>query len=157
MRATRSHLVRHAADLATRLWTMGADLDGDPVMTVKDDGTMTFRMDASLPDSGIPDRALLTVREEWRSIGREFERVAYAYELIDHPRRRRRAFHRHDTDRFLAVHDVAVHEHCEETLGLPACDHYAGDPVPDGYRGIELLLLAWTDEPLGCNGLRCLA
>ncbi len=44
---------------------------------------------------------------------------------------------RPDADRFVAAFDVAVHEHCEERVGQPTCDHYAGDPVPDGLTFAE--------------------
>lgn len=144
------------ADLATRLWTMGADLDGEPDLAEDDSGALSFDITASLPDSGVPDRALLSIGERWSAVGREYERTGYEYELIDHPKARRRAYHLHDADRLLAAFDVAVHQHCEERFGQPTCDHYYGEPVADGYRGIELLMLAWTDEPLGCEQLHCL-
>ena len=156
MRATRAQLKRYVVDLATRLWTMGADLDAEPYLVPDERGALVFEITASLPDSGVPDRALLSVSERWSVVGREFERTEYAYDLVDHPRHRRRAYHLHDADRFVAAFDVAVHEHCEERLGQPTCDHYAGDPVSDAYRGIDLLMLAWTGEPLGCGQLRCL-
>lgn len=135
---------------------MGADLDGEPALVEDDNGRLSFRITASLPDSGIPDRALVSIGERWASVGDECERFEYGYDLVDHPRHRRRAFHRHDAEQFLAAYDVAVHEHCEEVLGAPTCDHYAGDPVLDAYRGIDLLMRAWTDEPLGCSELGCL-
>ena len=157
MRANRNQLTRYVAGLATRLWSMGADLDGEPALVVSGGGAISFSITASLPDSGIPDRARITIGERWAPAGREFERTGYAYDLVDYPRDRRRAFHRHDADRFLVAYDVAVHEHCEERLGQPTCDQYFGNPVVDGYRGIDLLMLAWTDDRLGCERLICLA
>lgn len=154
MRATRSQLDRYVRNVAGKLWSFGAELDGGPELL--DDGVaLQFEVRASLPDSGIPQQALLRVTESWRSRGAEWERGEYAYDLIDHPRSRRRAFHLHDKDLFAAAYDVLVHQHCEEELGSAECEHYLGDPVPDAYRGVELLLLTWTDDALGLDGLQC--
>ena len=85
-----------------------------------------------------------------------YERVGYAYELIDHPRDRRRAFHQHDVGRWLRELGVTVHQHCEEKVGRPACAHYLGLPIDDGFEGLDRLLEAWTSPgDLGCDGLRC--
>lgn len=100
--------------------------------------------------------ALLSVEEVWSQIGGGWERIECAYELVDRPRNRRRAYHLHSAEYFRAAYDVVVHEHCEEILGDPDCSHFYGEPVIDGFRGIELLMLAWTEEPLGCGLLRCL-
>jgi len=135
---------------------MGADLDAEPELIQDAAGTLAFTITARLPDAGLRDAAEAIVAERWSAAGAEYERTEYSYDLIDRPRLRRRAYHLHNADRFLAAYDVTVHEHCEERMGQPACNHYAGDPVRDGYRGIDLLVLAWTDEPLGCDRLRCL-
>lgn len=135
---------------------MGADLDGEPELVEGSSGGLSFDIWASLPDAGVPDRALVSVNERWSPCGAEFERTAYEYDLVDHPRGRRRAYHLHDPEHFLAAFDVVVHEHCEDLLAKPLCDHYYGEPVLDGYRGIELLMLAWTEDRLGCDQLRCL-
>lgn len=135
---------------------MGADVQGEPELLVDRNGALGYHLQALLPDSGTPDNALLHVEEVWRQAGDDWERIEYAYELVDLPRNRRRAYHLHYADYFQAAYDVIVHEHCEEILGSPACSHYFGEPVTDGYRGIELLMLAWTEEPLGCALLRCL-
>lgn len=135
---------------------MGADLEGEPSLAQADDGALSFDIGASLPDAGLPQPAVLSISERWAVVGAEYERVEYGYDLVDHPGHRRRAYHRHDEQHFLAAYEVAVHEHCEEVLGAPTCDHYAGEPVLDGYRGIDLLVRAWTDDALGCNELRCL-
>lgn len=156
MRATRAHLRRYVNDVATKLWSLGADLDGEPEALQDASGALRITVRARLPDAGIPRQALIRIDETWRRHGSEWERDEYAYELVDHPRRRRRAFHRHDAAHFAATHDVLVHEHCEEALGSPTCGHYAGDPVIDAYVGVDLLLLAWTDDALDCDELRCL-
>jgi hypothetical protein len=47
-------------------------------------------------------------------------------------------------------------EHCEERIGRPACAHYPGLPIDDGFEGLDLLLEAWTAPgALGCDDLRC--
>ena len=77
-------------------------------------------------------------------------------ELWENVLARRRAFHRHDPNRFDRAFGVVVHEHCEEILGRPACDHYFGLPV-DAYEAIERFLSSWGQPtPLGCAGLRCM-
>ena len=83
-------------------------------------------------------------------------RREYAYELIDRARHRRRALHRHDGGLGRRL-GVSVHEHCEEELGSPRCQHYLGRELPDGYLGLELLVAAWIEPgPLGCEELTCL-
>lgn len=156
MRATRAQLRRYVADVATELWSLGADLAGEPETLEDATGSLRITVQARLPDAGIPQGALIRIDETWRRRGSEWERDEYAYELVDHPRQRRRAFHLHDAAHFAAIHHVLVHEHCEETLGSSTCHHYAGEPVSDAYAGVDRLLLAWTDDPLGCDDLRCL-
>jgi hypothetical protein len=88
--------------------------------------------------------------------GREYTRAEYAYDFVERPLDRRRAFHRHDEAEFLRRYGVAVHEHCEEVLGAPACRHYMGLPL-DGHEAIRRFTILWGQpHPLGCSGLRCL-
>lgn len=156
MRATRAELGRYVSGVASRLWTLGAEL-AVPEIQADPAGNLAFTIEARLPDAGRPQHALVRIRELWQRSGADWQRAGYLYDLVDHPRGRRRAYHLHDADAFRSAHDVVVHEHCEETLGTADCDHYAGEPVPDAYRGAELLLLAWSqDEGLGCADLRCL-
>ena len=93
----------------------------------------------------------------WEPIGDGFERAEYLYDLIEHPLDRRRGLHAHDTDVFARRFGVLVHEHCEESLGRPACDHYHGIPVGNGYEALDRLLRTWGQPgPLGCSALRCI-
>ena len=129
----------------------------EPAIETDRHANVAFLIEARLPDSGMPQQALVRIRELWTPTGGDWERDEYAYDLVDHPRTRRRAYHLHNPDDFRSAYDVVVHEHCEEDLGAPRCAHYYGEPVADAYRGVELLLLAWTeDDSLGCGDLRCL-
>ncbi len=79
------------------------------------------------------------------------------YEIRHHELGYRRAFHRHDAERFLRAFDVATHEHCEATLGHAACSHYFGDPVVDATDGFRRIYELWlTDEKPDCSILPCL-
>ena len=50
-----------------------------------------------------------------------------------------------------------THEHCEEALGAPACEHYFGLPV-DAYDAVRRFTMLWGQPgPLGCDDLRCMA
>ena len=156
MRANRSQLKRYVSDLAVKLWSLGAELEGEPELVEDSAGNLGFSIAARMPDSGTPQHALLSVDEIWTPRGAGWERSEYAYDLIDYARDRRRAYHLHDAERFASAYDVLVHEHCEAILGAPDCSHYYGEPVTDGYSGVDLLLLAWTDDSLDCSALRCL-
>lgn len=49
-----------------------------------------------------------------------------------------------------------MHEHCEERLGTPACDHYYGLPL-NGFDAIRHFASMWGQAAdLGCTGLRCM-
>ena len=96
--------------------------------------------------------------ELWELDGPEdYRRREYVYDLVEHPLARRRAFHGHDPEHFARSFSVLVHEHCEEVLGQPACDHYYGLPV-DAYEAIRRFASMWGQrEPLGCADLRCMS
>lgn len=156
MRATRAQLGGYVSKVATKLWSLGAEL-ATPELATDPHGNLAFLIEARLPDSGTPQQALVRIQELWRPAGAEWQRQEYTYDLVDHPRARRRAYHLHDADSFRSAYDVVVHEHCEEVLGSADCNHYYGDPIADAYHGVELLLLAWTeDDVLGCEDLLCL-
>lgn len=142
--------------LAVYLRNMGADVP-EPVLDRYATGAVGFEMTGELPGPSEPQLAVITAREIWEPAGNDrYERAEYAYDLIDYPANRRRAFHMHDVPTYLARLGVTAHEHCEEVLGRPACDHYLGLPVYSGYDGLNSLLACWSDPgPLGCSRLRC--
>jgi hypothetical protein len=122
-----------------------------------DDGSLSFELIGSLPDGRQPALSTIEMRERFQPIaGDRFERVGYEYELLDHERDFRRAFHLHDPEWFEHTYLVLVHEHCERPVKHVACTHYHGLPVRDGYAGVVALFDAWTDEPPVCSKLRCL-
>ncbi len=128
----------------------------EPSLDLYPDGDVGFAIRGALPGSGVPKPAEIGLTEIWARQGEHYERISYAYELIDHERDRRRAFHMHDRAAFLKL-GVVVHEHCEEQLGHAECRHFFGLPVATGHDGLERLLIAWTEAgPLGCADLRCM-
>lgn len=121
------------------------------------DGSLSFELIGSFPDGRAPALATIEMRERFRAIaGDRFERAGYEYELLDHERDFRRAFHLHDPEWFEHKYLVLVHEHCERSVKHVACAHYSGLPVRDAYAGVEILFDAWTDVPPVCSNLRCL-
>lgn len=151
----------YAARIAELLERYGVVLSspgpGEPIEVLEaDDGSLSFAIVGSLPDGRMPARSTLEVRERFRMAGPDrFARDGYAFELIDRERDLRRAFHYHDADWFERRYLVVTHEHCEQPIGHAACDHYAGDPVRDGFAGVVALMDAWT-RPAGCTVLHCL-
>lgn len=150
-------LQRHADTLSTILWNHGADVCG-PFLDRYGGASIVVTVSADLPGTTSSAPTELVIQEVWAAVADErYQRVEYLYDLIDHPRQRRRAFHAHDVPHFIAEFDAVTHEHCEETLGAPACDHYYGLPV-DAYDAVRRLTLTWERQgSLGCDDLRCMA
>jgi hypothetical protein len=122
-----------------------------------DDGSLSFELIGSLPDGRQPALSTLEVRERFAPIGGDrFERDRYEYELLDHERNVRRAFHLHDPEWFERRYLVVVHEHCENPINQVACAHYQGSPIRDGFAGIVMLIDAWSGMPPDCSELPCL-
>jgi hypothetical protein len=154
--ATLDQLRRYLGGLTVYLRNVGATVP-EPTLDRYHSGEVGFELVAALPGPDIPAPATIELDEIWTPAGERYERTEYAYDLIEHPFDRRRAFHAHDTATFAARFGVLVHEHCEETLGRPTCGHYYGFPVTDGYEALDRLLAIWSlPSPLGCSGLRCI-
>jgi hypothetical protein len=153
---TIEDLDRHVARLATIVWNHGAIVEG-PHLDEYDDGALVFDLSGDLPGPDRPAPTAVVLRETWMPVAtNRYRRAEYAYELIEHPLGRRRAFHAHDRSHFVDTFDVATHEHCEESLGAPTCEHYFGLPV-DAYAAVQRLMVAWgRPGPLGCHDLRCI-
>jgi hypothetical protein len=166
VRATPTRLEAYLFALATYLDRLGADLTTPIELLSVRGGGMGFDLVAALPSAIGDSPAGVRVAESWAPVSmprgsirrvRQLERIAYGYELVDHARSRRRAFHRHDVNHFRSIAEVEVHEHCEERLDAPTCGHYFGRPIRDGYEAIRLLLVAWTEPgALGCDNLECI-
>ena len=148
--------------VAELLERYGVVLDIGPaaplVLEESPSGAMSFELRGFLPDGRVPPLSVIEVREQWRRLkANRFERWAYAFELLDHERAFRRAFHLHDRKAFVRRFHVVVHEHCERPLGKAPCAHITGPPVRDAYRGVDLLLEAWIDpRPPDCAAMTCL-
>jgi hypothetical protein len=154
--ATLLDLRVYLGRLAATLWNYGAEFPV-PSLDGYDDGAVGFEFVAALPGSTVPKPAMIKIAEVWTPSGSgQYTRTEYAYDFVEHPLDRRRAFHRHDERAFLREHGVAVHEHCEEVLDKPVCDHYFGLPV-DGDAAIRRFAVLWGQtSPLGCSRLRCI-
>ena len=154
--ATLPELRLYLGRLAATLWNYGADFP-EPTLNPHDDGSYGIAFSATLPGASTPKPAVIELVEVWDPAGRgEYARTEYDYDFIEYPLNRRRAFHRHDEEDFLRRFGVAVHEHCEEVLGKPACKHYMGLPV-DGDEAIRLFTILWGQPgQLGCSQLRCI-
>lgn len=162
MRLTRAALEGYLADLAELLDRYGVALDlaadEDLILFESPSGSLSFELRGFPPDAHQPPRSVLELREIWQSSEPgALERRDYAYELLDHERGYRRAFHLHDRDWFAGRFDVVVHEHCEQPIGTAPCAHVAGHPVRDGFRAVEMLMAIWIDPVApDCEALPCL-
>jgi hypothetical protein len=162
MRLSASDLDEYVSRIAFQLERYGVALDlGADEAVVLDEspnGTLSLDLRGFLPDEGRPPLPELAVREKWRPVGSEiYERWEYEYELLDHERQVRRAFHLHDAESFLRRFSVTVHEHCERPIGQSPCEHFADLPIRDGYRAVEMLVDLWASPMLpDCATMTCL-
>jgi hypothetical protein len=162
VRLSGQALEGYVANTALLLERYGVVLELEPDEALELDesetGRLSFSVRGFLPDGRRPPGAIVDVREIWRptAVG-PYERSDYAYELLDHERDFRRAFHLHDAEVFVRRHDVVVHEHCERPIGNAPCAHVSGFPVRDAFAGVERLLDAWLDPQIpDCDAFECL-
>ncbi len=162
MQLSVTDLERYLSGIGELLERYGVVLELEPaaplVLEESPSGAISFELRGFLPDGRIPPLSVLEVRERWRRLASSrLERSEYAFELLDHERAFRRAFHLHDSEAFIRHFHVVVHEHCERPIGTAPCAHIAGPPLRDAYRGVDLLLAAWTDpRPPDCAAMTCL-
>ena len=154
--ATIREIQGYVGNLAAILWNFGATFP-DPTLDPYEGGAYGFAIEAVMPGDPTPKPALIKLVEVWEhSRGDQYTRVEYDYDFVEHPLNRRRAYHRHDEEDFLREFGVAVHEHCEEMLGRPACVHYFGLPL-NGYEAIHRFTKIWGQPgPLDCSQLQCI-
>jgi hypothetical protein len=162
-RASRDHLLTYLADLVGHLERFAVTLmppnDRDDISLGQEaDGSLVIDLEGRLPVARRSKPVDLTIFERWRPMGRdEWLLDEYSYELRDHELDFRRALHRHDVEAFVRSYGRATHEHCETTIGVVDCDHYAGDPVEDAFDAFERLYGLWvTGERPDCSALTCL-
>lgn len=162
MQLDSARLAAYLADIAEQLERYGVVLDLTPdddlVIVESPGGARAFGLRGFLSDGRQPARSVLEVREVWQPTAEgAYERFGYEYELLDHDRGYRRAFHRHDSEVFVRRYELLVHEHCERPVGSATCNHYAGLPVRDAFAAVEKLVGTWIDpQPPECEALVCL-
>lgn len=155
--ATIVDLRGHLGTLSAILWNYGAEF-AVPMLDRYVGGEVGFSFAADLPGQTSPRPAVIKLAEIWapQGSGEDLRRREYAYDFIEHPLARRRAFHGHDPDHFAREFGVLVHEHCEERLGFPACDHYYGLPIT-AHAAIRQFACLWGQPgPFGCAAFRCI-
>jgi len=149
----------YVASLAQRVATTGADVVVPRIEYTRGALSAQLFVDGELPGSGIPRTSMIHVVERWsRSyLDRPWRLDEYAYELLDHERDLRIAFHLHDAEWFVANHRVVVHEHCERPIGVSRCQHYAGTPIAGGFEALDRLMAAWVSDSVeDCSLRTCL-
>ena len=160
MRLAARQLEDYLADVAELAERYGVvlDLPDGAALSLETEplGSVLFTLRGLLPDGRQPPRSVVEIAERWTPRGDEYERTAYRYELIDHERNHRRAFHRHDDAYFERTFGVVVHEHCESPIGQVRCPYFFGPPVRDGFRAVELLMATWVSDGPDCDALPCL-
>ena len=162
MIATTDRLLDYLADLVERIERYGAmvlQTNDDELGWGNDDrGDLLMDVRARPPLTVRSRSVQLTFQERWEPVGRDtWFRREYSYELRDHVRDYRRAFHRHDEARFVRTFDVVTHEHCEAPMGRAACAHYYCAPVASAMDALERLYDVWLTGAIpDCSALRCL-
>jgi hypothetical protein len=161
--ATADALLTYLADLVESIERLAVTVlppndAAEIALGRESDGSLLIDLDCRPPQVPGPADAQIEIVERWRRTRVDrYERADYKFEIRHRALQYRRAFHRHDAERFLRAHNVATHEHCEVTLGNPVCDHFAGDPVVDAMDGFQRLYALWlTGEKPDCAALSCL-
>ena len=160
--ATTEGLLTYLADLIETVERYGATVlppnDADEVHWGSSGNDLVLDLGTRLPSPHRVRPAELVLQERWVPGGRgRWELAEYGYELRDPALNYRRALHRHDVDRFVGAFDVVTHEHCEATMGVEICGHYAGEPVSGAIDGFFRLYGIWlTYSRPDCSELRCL-
>ena len=151
-------LNQYVIGLAKALYTRGFNIPVGPVAEFDESGHVVFGITGVVTDEHGGLDVEISLDEIWRPLPESrWERDEYTYDLVDHARNRRRAFHLHDRALSEARLRSVVHEHCEEAIGAPPCNHYLGRELPDGYVALDLLTAAWLEpRALGCGDLVCL-
>ena len=160
--ASTDQLLSYLADLIEVAERFGATVlppfDVDDVGWERAGDDLTLDLATRLPADSRSRDIELVVQERWSPSSRDgWDLVEYAYELRHHELDYRRALHRHDVEHFVRTHDVAVHEHCEATMGDTVCSHYAGQPVNGAIDGFRRLYGIWlSNVKPDCSQLQCL-
>lgn len=160
--ASASDLITYVADLVEELNRYAVTLlppnDSDEIeLGDVGDGSLIVELAGQLPASPRSKNVDLELFERWREIEGAWTCVEYTYELRHHALAYRRAFHRHHEEDFVRLRGVATHEHCEATMGVEVCGHYAGQPVLGAFDAFRRLYDVWLlDDKPDCRALVCL-
>ena len=160
--ASANDLITYFADLVEELERYAVTLlppnDSDELeLGDAGDGSLIIDLAGRLPASPRSKNVDLEMVERWRQIDRAWICVEYRYELRHHQLAYRRALHRHDQEDFVRLRGVATHEHCEATMGVEVCRHYAGQPVFGAFDAFRRLYGVWLlDANPDCRALVCL-
>ena len=148
---------RYIISALANLEGRGFEVPGMVDAVIDDTGALAFSVTGTCPEVSVGPVAEVRLDEVWQPIGVQlWERSEYAYDLVDRPMNRRRAWHMHAVRQSRAALGSPAHEHCEEVLGRPPCDHYLGMELRDIHEGIALIDGAWMEPgPLGCGALMC--
>jgi hypothetical protein len=161
--ATAEDLLDYLANVIERAERLGATVlppnDAETVAWERHGDELVMDLVVRPPVGSRSRLVEMVLQERWRAVGGDrWELAEYGYELRDHELDYRRAFHRHDVDHFVRGCGVATHEHCEATMGRPACSHYMAIPpclgALDGFDRLYGVWLAGTKPD--CSQLRCL-
>ena len=155
-------LLTYLADLIETAERFGATVlpphDADDVGWERDGDDLVLDLATRLPADSRSRVIDLAIQERWSPSSRDsWSLVEYAYELRHNELDYRRALHRHDVDYFVRTRDVAVHEHCEATMGHVDCSHDSGEPVSGAIDGFRRLYDLWlSNAKPDCLHLHCL-
>ncbi len=159
--ASEDELLWYLVDLGQTMERYGAVIlsqdSSDEVSLGRNGDDLILDLRSHLPTIQRAPPTALRLRERWSRTGDHWRLMEYGYELHHRALDYRRALHRHDVDRFVRAHDVVTHEHCESTLGVESCRHFAGDPVDGAREGFFRLYGLWlAGTKPDCSSLRCL-
>ena len=160
--ASANDLITYFADLVEELERYAVTLlppnDSDEIeLGDAGDGGLIIDLAGRLPVSPQSKNVDLELFERWRQVEAAWVCVEYKYELRHYELAYRRAFHRHHEEDFARLRGVATHEHCEATMSIKVCGHYAGHPVVGAFDGFRRLYECWLlDTKPDCRALACL-
>lgn len=160
--ATTDELLDYLADVIERAERFGAAVlspnGAETVAWERADDELSMEITVHPPVGSRSRLVEIALRERWRAVGGDrWELAEYGYDLRDHELDYRRALHRHDVDHFVRIYGVATHEHCEATMGNPACGHYLANPCRGARDGFDRLYALWlTGMKPDCSQLQCL-